>query len=231
MQRRPPEATPLEAVAERVEEDLGALAGLHERLRQQRRVGPLGVVLEDQPLVRRRPTVRNEHERSDARPRRRETRDERRRAQGPQAEAEAREARGSGHYFFQRRQRVLLGRVSCFAQLPARVLVRLLLHFCNGVVRDDPRPVLEDVARDEESAGAEPEPLDGWRELLPHQGCHSWQWCCPDVRMHQSSAAVVERAPGVLAAVLSNSSNGVRMQCHACVCGLLALLVSYAASQ
>ena len=63
VQRRPPEATPLEAVAERIQEDLGALAGLHERLRQQRRVGPLRVVLEDQPLVRRRPAVRNEHER------------------------------------------------------------------------------------------------------------------------------------------------------------------------
>ena len=33
VQRRPPEATPLEAVAERVQEDLGAFAGLHERLR------------------------------------------------------------------------------------------------------------------------------------------------------------------------------------------------------
>ena len=98
MQRRPPEATPLEAVAERVQEDLGALAGLDERLWQQRGIWSLRVVLEDQPLVRRRASVRNEHERSDARPRRRETRDERRRAQGPQAEAEARQARG-GHFF------------------------------------------------------------------------------------------------------------------------------------
>ena len=76
VQRRPPEATPLEAVAEGVEEDLGAFAGFDQRLRQQRRVGPLRVVLEDQPLVRRRPTVRNEHERLHLRARRRETRDE-----------------------------------------------------------------------------------------------------------------------------------------------------------
>ena len=33
VQRRPPEATPLEAVAERIQEDLGAFAGLVERLR------------------------------------------------------------------------------------------------------------------------------------------------------------------------------------------------------
>ena len=103
--------------------------------------------------------MRDEHERPDARPRRRETRDERRRAQGPQAEAEARQARGSGHYFFSGGSAYFWAESLLRCSCRERVLVRLLLYLANGVVRDDPRPVLEDVARDEESAGAEPEPL------------------------------------------------------------------------